>query len=128
KRPFADLHDLEHAFAEFELADGHPYARRENKADWGKVSCSNRLDYAKSFREFDALLPEGKFPPHSQFVIFCALHVYGTAVIELWRRLREHYQRGKPRGTRPATDEAFDLWYTMDAWLQSWLYMPSSCP
>src|SRR5205085_586290 len=73
------------------------------------------------------LLPEGKFPPRTQFLVFCALHVYGAASTELWRILREHYQRGKPRGTRLVRDEALDVWYAVDAWLQSWLYSPSSC-
>ena len=127
KRPFGNLQDLERTFAEFDLADGHPYVEAERELEWGKVQCSNRLGYAKRFNDFSVLLPEGKFPPRSQFVIFCGLHVYGMSATELWRKLREHYQRGKPRGARPATDEAFDLWYAVDAWLQSWLYSPSSC-
>lgn len=125
--PFAELQDLERAFEEFESANGHPYAGTEPDVEWGKVRCSNRLGYAKCFSVFAALLPEGKFPPRSQFLVLCALHVYGAASTQLWRGLREHYQRGKARGTRRATDEAFDLWYAVDAWLQSWLYSPLSC-
>ena len=124
--PFARLRNLERAFAEFARATGHPYDR-DSYPEWGKVGCSNRLDYAKSFNAFASLLPEGKFPPSDQFLIFCALKVYGNPAVELWRRLREHYCRGKPRGARRAGDEAFDVWYAMDAWLQSWLYSPLSC-
>lgn len=127
RSPFADLQDLERAFAEFESANGHPFAGIDWDIEWGKVRCSNRLSYAKRFGDFAKFLPGGKFPPHSQFLIFCGLHVYGAASTELWRILREHYQRGKARGTRVATDEALDLWYAVDAWLQSWLYRPLSC-
>ena len=127
RSPFANLEDLEQAFAEFELTNGHPYGGTDRDVEWGKVRCSSRLDYAKRFNDFAALLLEGKFPPRSQFLIFCALYVYGAASTDLWRRLREHYQRGKARGARPKTDEALDLWYAVDAWLQSWLYSPLSC-
>ena len=89
---------------------------------------SDRLYYAKSLNDFAQLLPDGKCPPQDQLVVLCALRVYGRASFELWRRLRENYLRGKPRGPRSATDEAFDLWYAVDAWLQSWLYSPLSCP
>ncbi|GEM_PF-6310107 len=127
RSPFAGLQDLEQAFAEFESANGHPFNGTDLDVEWGKVRCSNRLSYAKRFGDFVTLLPEGKFPPRSQFLIFCGLHVYGAASTELWRTLREHYQRGKARGVRAATDEALDLWYAVDAWLQSWLYSPLSC-
>src|SRR5690242_1094147 len=128
RSPFANLHDLEHAFAEFESAN-EPWANAgtSRDAEWGNVRCSNRLGYAKRFNDFVALLPEGKFPPRSQFLIFCALRVYGAASAELWRILRERYQRGKARGARPVRDEGLDVWYAVDAWLQSWLYSPSSC-
>lgn len=110
------------------LPNGYPNLGEESELEWGKVRPSVCLHYAKSLNDFAQLLPDGKFPPGDQLLILCALHVYGRASLELWRRLREHYLRGKPRGPRPATDEAFDLWYAVDAWLQCWLYSPSSCP
>jgi hypothetical protein len=127
RRAFALLSDLEFAFVEFDSRDGHPYPGGESELGWGNVRSSTRLDYAKGFNDFTDILPEGKFPPRSQFLIFCALQVYGRAAAELWSRVREHYCKDKPRGARPAKDEALDVWYALDAWLQSWLYNLSSC-
>jgi hypothetical protein len=124
---FIALQDLENAFAEFERASGHPGAASDSASSWGKIVSSKRLDYAKMFNDFAPLLPDSKFPPQSQFAIFCALHIYGSGAFELWRWLREHYCRGRPRGLSAAADEALDIWYAMDAWLQSWLYSPLSC-
>lgn len=128
KLPFARLRDIESAFAEFERREGHPYVSSYSKLEWGKVRCSHLIDYAKGLNDFGVLLPEGKFPPQHMFVLLCALHIYGSAAVELWRRLREEYRLGKARGKRSASDERLDIWYAVDAWLQSWLYSPMSCP
>jgi hypothetical protein len=118
---------LERAFAEFDLADGHPDCDPRYGQDWGRVSASARLSDAKSLNDFSDLIPSGKFPPLSHFIIFCTLYVYGSKAVEYWQELREYYCRGKPRGSHAASDEALDLWYAVDAWLQSWLYSPSDC-
>ncbi len=97
------------------------------KRIWGAIPSSGRLEYAKSLSDFSQIIAKGKFPPRSQFVIFCALHVYGLKALEYWHELRERYCRGKPRGSHRTTDEALDLWYAIDAWLQSWLYSPLDC-
>jgi hypothetical protein len=120
---FAPLLDLEHAFAEFDQFNGHPETP-ESKQGWGNIQSSRRLEYARSLNDFAPYLPTGKFPPRRQFSIFCALSVYGEKAFDYWRILREHYCRGKPRGSHAAADEALDVWYAVDAWLQSWLYSP----
>jgi len=84
RRAFAQVLDLEFAFAEFESRHGHPYAGAESELGWGKVRCSSRIDYAKGFNDFTAIVPEGRFPPRSQFLVFCALQVYGRAAASRW--------------------------------------------
>jgi hypothetical protein len=121
---FALLHDLERAFAEFDRSDGQPQDRPELKQEWGNIQSSRRLEYARSLNDFTPYLPAGKFPSSRQFTIFCALSVYGEKAFNYWRILREHYCRGKPRGIHAVTDEALDVWYAVDTWLQSWLYDP----
>jgi hypothetical protein len=125
--PFARLRDLESAFAEFEGGNGHFHVGSDSELLWGNIRCSHLIDYAKGLNDFGALLPEGKFPPRSEFVVLCALRVYGTAAVELWCRLREKYLLGKARGMRSVADEGLDVWYAVDAWLQSWLYSPIWC-
>jgi len=127
-RAFTGLQDLERAFAEFEQTAGIPFVEPDSDWKWGNVVSSKQLDYARGLNDFKDLLPEGKFPPASQFLILCALQVYGSGAFELWTRLRDHYCRGKPRGTRPGADEALDGAYAIDAWLQTWLYNPLACP
>lgn len=121
---FARMRNLERAFADFKRRGGHP----DSETSWGKIESSRNLDYAKSLNDFGYLIPDGKFPPRDHFIIFCALVVYGKDAIALWRKLREHYVSGRPRGANARSDEAFDLWYAIDAWLQQWLYKPMSCP
>jgi hypothetical protein len=124
---FGGLRDLEQAFAEFDRTDGQPDLRAEPRGDWSAITASGRLEYARSLNNFADLVTNGKFPPRNQFVIFCALHVFGLKALEYWREIRGCYCRGKPRGSHAITDEALDLWYAIDAWLLSWLYSPSNC-
>ena len=123
---FTLLHDLERAFAEFDRSDGHPQVTPESKQEWGNIQSSRRLEYARSLNDFAPFLPTGKFPSGRQFTVFCALSVYGQKAFDYWRIVREHYCRGKPRGSHAVADEALDVWYAVDAWLQSWLYNPGS--
>jgi len=125
-RAFGGLRDLERAFVEFDSADGHPYGPKYEE-DWGTIASAGRVEYARSLNDFSDILIKGKFPPRDQFVVFCALYVFGPKALEYWRELRSHYCRGKPLGSRPNTDEALDLWYAVDAWLQAWLYSPLNC-
>jgi hypothetical protein len=124
---FEPLRDLESAFAKFRADGGEPRTTDDPELFWGKVHCSKQLNYARSLNDFEPLLIPGKFPPQSQFVILCALQVYGGAAFDYWRIVRDHYCRGKPRGVHAAEDESLDVWYAVDAWLQSWLYSPSWC-
>ena len=124
---FAQLRDLERAFAEFRAASGEVGYKDDAEQRWGSVLCSRQLDYAKSLNDFEGLLVSGKFPPKSQFIILCALQVYGGVAFDYWRVIRDHYCRGKPRGSHAVEDESLDVWYAVDAWLQSWLYSPLSC-
>jgi hypothetical protein len=112
---FAPLLDLEHAFAEFDRSDGQPQVSLASKQAWGNIQSSRRLEYARSLNDFAPYLPTGKFPSSRQFTVFCALSVYGEKAFDYWRILREHYCRGKPRGSHAVADEALDVWYAVDA-------------
>jgi hypothetical protein len=124
-RAFSHLRNLERAFAEFRAARGEPAT--EPDSGWSRVECSTQLEYARSLNDFAPLAINGKFPPRSQFTVLCALKVYGPSAFEYWRVMRDHYCRGKPRGMHALEDEQLDVWYAVDAWLQNWLYSPSSC-
>jgi hypothetical protein len=126
-RAFTKLSEIERAFEEFDKSDGHPLYTADGDQAWGRVASAKRLEDARSFNDFAAIITPGKFPADSQLVVFCALQVFGERAFEYWSILREHYCRGKPRASSSKTDRAVDVWDAIDAGLQSWLYSPASC-